>query len=104
MSEFGDNIQSERRANNARRSSRFSLSEDRCSRASPKQTRPKNQNPRNGLLSCHGPVDRGFGAVCFGVSPLAAVFGSSPGARLPRESISLYAKEQDACVFGYFLT
>jgi len=30
------------------------------------------QNPRNGLLSCQGPVDRGFAAVCFGASPVAS--------------------------------
>ena len=82
----------------------FSLSENRCSETSPKQVRLKNQNPRNGLLSCHGPVDRGFGAVCFGASPVAAVFGSSPGTRLPRESISLYAKEKNAGAFGHILT
>ena len=38
---------------------------------------PKNQNPQNGQ---HGArFDWGFGAVCFGVSPVAAVFGSAPG-------------------------
>ena len=37
----------------------------------------KNQNPQNGQ---HGArFDWGFGAVCFGVSPVTAVFGSAPG-------------------------
>ena len=53
------------------------ISEDRCSGASPKQICPKNQNPQNGHLMAR--FDWGFGAVCFGASPVAAVFGSAPG-------------------------
>src|SRR6202044_800019 len=53
------------------------LSEDRCSGASPKQSCLKNQNPQNGHLMAR--FDWGLGAVCFGASPVAAVFGSAPG-------------------------
>jgi hypothetical protein len=53
------------------------VSEDRCSGASPKQIRLKNQNPQNGHLMAR--FDWGSGAVCFGASPVAAVFGSAPG-------------------------
>ena len=53
------------------------VSEDRCSGASPKQICLKNQNPQNGHLMAR--FDWGFGAVCFGASPVAAVFGSAPG-------------------------
>ena len=44
-----------------------------------KADRSQKQNPRNGLLSCQGPVDRGFAAVCFGASPVASAL------HLPRE-------------------
>ena len=55
----------------------LSISEDRCSGASPKQIRLKNQNPQNEHLMAR--FDWGYGAVCFGASPVAAVFGSAPG-------------------------
>ena len=53
------------------------LSEGRCSGASPKQSCLKNPNPQNGHLMAR--FDWGSGAVCFGASPVAAVFGSAPG-------------------------
>ena len=37
----------------------------------------KNQNPQNGQHWAR--FDWGFGAFCFGASPVAAVFGSAPG-------------------------
>jgi hypothetical protein len=37
----------------------------------------KNQNPQNGQPWAR--FDWGFGTVCFGASPVAAVFGSAPG-------------------------
>ena len=75
--------QSERRAKAARRPSRFlypktaarGLHQSRCGR--------KNQNPQNGHLQAR--FDWGFGAICFGASPVAAVFGSAPGSATPPE-------------------
>ena len=75
--------QIDRRAKPARRSTRFKISEDRCSGASPKQICPQNQNPQNGHLMAR--FDWGLGAVCFGASPVAAVFGSAPGSATPPE-------------------
>jgi len=72
-----------RRAKSARRPSRFKISEDRCSEASPKQMCHKNQNPQNGQLMAR--FDWGSGAICFGASPVAAVFGSAPGSATPPE-------------------
>jgi hypothetical protein len=43
----------------------------------------KNQNPQNGHLMAR--FDWGFGAICFGASPVAAVFGSAPGSATPPE-------------------
>ena len=43
----------------------------------------KNQNPQNGQLMAR--FDWGFGAICFGASPVAAVFGSAPGSATPPE-------------------
>src|ERR1035441_3364573 len=59
------------------------ISEDRCSRASPKQICPQNQNPQNGHLMAR--FDWGLGAVCFGANPVAAVFESAPGSATPPE-------------------
>jgi hypothetical protein len=73
----------ERRAKPARRSLALYRSEDRCSEASPKQICHKNQNPQNGHLMAR--FDWGFGAICFGASPVAAVFGSAPGSATPPE-------------------
>lgn len=46
---------------------------------------PKKQNPRNGLLSCHGPVDRGFAAVCFGASPVTSALNPRVERDLPAD-------------------
>src|SRR5437588_8399197 len=43
----------------------------------------KNQNPQNGHHRAR--FDWGFGAICFGASPVAAVFGSAPGSATPPE-------------------
>src|SRR5208337_4660465 len=43
----------------------------------------RNQNPQNGHLMAR--FDWGFGAICFGASPVAAVFGSAPGSATPPE-------------------
>src|ERR1017187_9990232 len=59
------------------------ISEDRCSRASPKQICPQNQNPQNGHLMAR--FDWGLSAVCFGANPVAAVFESAPGSATPPE-------------------
>src|ERR1039457_5186148 len=59
------------------------ISEDRCSRASPKQICPQNQNPQNGHLMAR--FDWGLGAVCFGANPVAAVFESASGSATPPE-------------------
>ena len=75
--------QIDRRAKPARRSTRFKISEDRCSEASPKQICSQNQNPQNGHLMAR--FDWGLGAICFGASPVAAVFGSAPGSATPPE-------------------
>ncbi len=75
--------QIDRRAKPAPRSTRFKISEDRCSGASPKQICPQNQNPQNGHLMAR--FDWGLGAICFGASPVAAVFGSAPGCATPPE-------------------
>jgi hypothetical protein len=49
---------------------------------------PKNQNPQNGQHRAR--FDWGSGAVCFEVSPVAAVFGSAPGsATSPEHRIHL---------------
>lgn len=73
------------------------ISEDRCSGASPKQIYPKNQNPQNGHLMAR--FDWGSGAVCFGASPVAAVFGSAPGsATSPKHR--LYSKPYPPAVFS----
>lgn len=63
---------------------------------------PQYQNPQNGHPRAR--FDWGLGAVYSGASSVASAFVSSPGTRLPRESTSLYRKEQNALAFGYFLT
>jgi hypothetical protein len=78
-------FQSERRATTARRSSRLLYPKTAAQKLHPNRFVLKNQNPRNGLLSCAGPVDRGFGAICFGASPVAAAFGSAPGSAISPE-------------------
>jgi hypothetical protein len=43
----------------------------------------KNQNPQNGQHWAR--FDWGFGAICFGAIPVAAVFGSAPGSATSQE-------------------
>jgi hypothetical protein len=69
--------QMERRAKPARRSSRFMYPKTAAPRLHQSRSVPKNQNPQNGHLMAR--FDWGFGAICFGASPVAAVFGSAPG-------------------------
>ena len=78
-------VAEQRRSNQQQidRRARFKISEDRCSGASPKQICPQNQNPQNGHLMAR--FDWGLGAICFGASPVAAVFGSAPGSATPPE-------------------
>jgi hypothetical protein len=78
-------VAEQRRSNQQQidRRARFKISKDRCSGASPKQICPQNQNPQNGHLMAR--FDWGLGAICFGASPVAAVFGSAPGSATPPE-------------------
>ena len=69
--------QKERRAKPARRSSRFMYPKTAARRLHQSRSANKNQNPQNGHLMAR--FDWGFGATCFGASPVAAVFGSAPG-------------------------
>jgi hypothetical protein len=70
------------RAKTARPSSRLIYPKTAARGNSPKQMGSENQNPQNGQHWAR--FDWGFGAICFGAIPVAAVFGSAPGARLPR--------------------
>jgi hypothetical protein len=67
----------ERRAKPARRSSRFMYPKTAAQELHQSRSAHKNQNPQNGHLMAR--FDWGLGAVCFGASPVAAVFGSAPG-------------------------
>ena len=69
--------QMERRAKAARRSSRLMYPKAAARRLHQSRSVQKNQNPQNGHLMAR--FDWGFGAICFGASPVAAVFGSAPG-------------------------
>src|SRR6266849_635631 len=73
----------ERRAKPARRSSRFMDPKTAARRLHQSTSAHKNQNPQNGHLMAR--FDWGFGAICFGASPVAAVFGSAPGSATPPE-------------------
>ena len=75
--------QKERRAKTARRSSRFIYPKTAARRLHQSRSVSKNQNPQNGHLMAR--FDWGFGAICFGASPVAAVFGSAPGSATPPE-------------------
>ena len=75
--------QMERRAKPARRSSRFMNPKTAARRLHQSRSAHKNQNPQNGHLMAR--FDWGFGAICFGASPVAAVFGSAPGSATPPE-------------------
>src|SRR6266849_4871422 len=73
----------ERRAKPARRSSRFMDPKTAARGLHQSRSANKNQNPQNGHLMAR--FDWGFGAICFGASPVAAVFGSAPGSATPPE-------------------
>jgi hypothetical protein len=75
--------QMERRAKAARRSSRLIYPKTAARRLHQSRSAHKNQNPQNGHLMAR--FDWGLGAVCFGASPVAAVFGSAPGSATPPE-------------------
>ena len=75
--------QEERRAKPARRSSRFLYPKTAAPRLHQSRFPRKNQNPQNGHHRAR--FDWGFGAACFGASPVAAVFGSAPGSATPPE-------------------
>ena len=70
-------IHAVRRANSARRSSRLLYPKTAAPRLHPSRSVRKNQSPQNGHLVAR--FDWGLGAICFGASPVAAVFGSAPG-------------------------
>ena len=75
--------QSDRRAKPARRSSRFLYPKTAARRLHQSRSAHKNQNPQNGQHWAR--FDWRSGAVCFGASPVAAVFGSAPGSATPPE-------------------
>ena len=77
------NRQMERRAKPARRSSRLIYPKTAARELHQSRSAHKNQNPQNGQLMAR--FDWGLGAVCFGASPVAAVFGSAPGSATPPE-------------------
>ena len=66
----------ERRANPARRSSRCIYPKTAARRLHRTRSAHQNQNPQNGQHRAR--FDWGLGAICFGASPVAAVFGSAP--------------------------
>src|ERR1019366_8248638 len=69
--------QMDRRAKAARGSSRFIYPKTAARGLHQSRSVHKNQNPQNGHLMAR--LDWGAGAICFGASPVAAVFGSAPG-------------------------
>lgn len=69
--------QLERRAEPARRTSRLIYPKTAARGLHQSSPAGQNQNPQNGHLLAR--FDWGFGAACFGASPVAAVFGSAPG-------------------------
>src|ERR1019366_7203368 len=75
--------QIDRRAKPARRSTRLRYPKTAVQRLHQSRSVHKNQNPQNGHLMAR--FDWGLGAVCFGASPVAAVFGSAPGSATPPE-------------------
>ena len=75
--------QKERRAKPARRSSRLIYPKTAARGLHQSRSAHKNQNPQNGHHRAR--FDWGLGAVCFGASPVAAVFGSAPGSATPPE-------------------
>src|ERR1019366_3880397 len=75
--------QMERRAKPARRSSRLIYPKTAARELHQSRSAHKNQNPQNGQRMAR--FDWGLGAICFGASPVAAVFGSAPGSATPPE-------------------
>ena len=75
--------QLERRAKAARRSSRFIYPKTAARGLHRSRYALKNQTPQSGHLMAR--FDWGYSAVCFGASPVAAVFGSAPGSATPPE-------------------
>jgi hypothetical protein len=75
--------QIDRRAKPARRSTRLKYPKTAAPRLHQSRSAHKNQNPQNGQLMAR--FDWGLGAICFGASPVAAVFGSAPGSATPPE-------------------
>src|ERR1019366_2071626 len=75
--------QMERRAKPARRSSRLIYPKTAARELHQSRSAHKNQNPQNGQLMAR--FDWGLGAICFGASPVAAVFGSASGSATPPE-------------------
>ena len=73
----------DRRAKPARRSSRLRYPKTAAQRLHQSRSAHQNQNPQNGQLMAR--FDWGSGAICFGASPVAAVFGSAPGGATPPE-------------------
>jgi hypothetical protein len=73
----------ERRAEPARRSSRLIYPKTAARGLHQSRSVHKNQNPQNGQHRAR--FDWGLGAICFGASPVAAVFGSAPGSATPLE-------------------
>jgi hypothetical protein len=79
----GVRFNEDRRARAARRSSRLRYPKTAARRLHQSRSARKNQNPQNGQLMAR--FDWGYGAICFGASPVAAVFGSAPGSATPPE-------------------
>jgi hypothetical protein len=75
--------QVERRAKPARRSSRCIYPKTAARELHQSRSVLKNQNPQNGQHWAR--FDWGSGAVCFGASSVATVFGSAPGSATPPE-------------------
>src|SRR6516162_4428199 len=75
--------QIDRRAKSARRSTRLRYPKTAAQGLHQSRSAQKNQNPQNGQLMAR--FDWGSGAICFGASPVAAVFGSAPGSATPPE-------------------
>jgi len=82
-------IHAVRRAKPARRPSRLLYPKTAAQKLHLSRFVLKNQNPQNGHLVAR--FDWGLGAICFGASPLAAVFGSVPGSATSPEH-RLYLK------------
>ena len=79
----GVRVNKERRAKAARRSSRFIYTKTAAQGLHQSRVAQKNQNPQNGHLMAR--FDWGYGAICFGANPVAAVFVSAPGSATPPE-------------------